>query len=54
LHSNRLDDNIMNRARWALVAVLSIGGLLRLAGAARAPQKMIEHEEFIPGAMTLS
>jgi 4-amino-4-deoxy-L-arabinose transferase-like glycosyltransferase len=37
-----------------LVAVLLAGALLRLAGAVRAPLELIERDEFIPAAMTIS
>jgi 4-amino-4-deoxy-L-arabinose transferase-like glycosyltransferase len=37
-----------------LAAILLVGGALRLSGAFRAPVELIERDEFIPAAMTIS
>jgi|SRR6185503_8141849 len=39
---------------WTLVALVMLGGALRYSSAWNAPQEVIEYQEFIPGAMTLS
>jgi 4-amino-4-deoxy-L-arabinose transferase-like glycosyltransferase len=42
------------RSRWILLAILLAGATIRLVGAGRAPLELIERDEFIPAAMTLS
>jgi 4-amino-4-deoxy-L-arabinose transferase-like glycosyltransferase len=40
--------------KWILALILIVGATLRLAGASHAPLELIERDEFIPTAMTIS
>jgi 4-amino-4-deoxy-L-arabinose transferase-like glycosyltransferase len=46
--------NTTSRARWALFGLLVVAGGMRVVSAARAPLELIERDEFIPAAMSLS
>lgn len=44
----------MKRSTLILAVILMVGGALRLWGAVHAPVELIERDEFIPAAMTIS